>query len=271
MPFPHSAGYGHAFSAIFSDTMVLMSRKYDELPWPLLNPQSLDFLTTHGLHCYFESERQVNQKELNWIDRLHLKHCYEEISGVAEYLRSHPNEIIPSFMCNKITGAGKVWHSMPEQHLVDYFNSTTWSITLQELLSKDKEMTEVYSKSGRLYSNYQDGAPTEMHGSLYSNYNDVVPIEGAEKESVVKDRKALYVSQQDIELRMLAGFNYGYIIAKHMTGAKLSKKEQIYINEQEKSTDEWAWTASSFYCTFLAETSQKLTTLMHRMEKEKAD
>jgi len=253
-------------SSLYTNNEVIISRKYDNLPWPLLNPHAVDFLVTHGLHCYYASVQAVNIAELNWIERLHLQHCYEEISGVLDFFNKHEGYNVPELLCPQITGNGKMWHNMAEKHGIDYFNSSAYHITIQELLNKDPEMTSVYNRGGKLYSNYNDVASTDV--KLYSNYQDAAPMEIIAKPSIIKSRGAMYVSAQDIEVRMLAGFNYGLIIAKDLTGATLSSEEASYVKETVKTENEWAWTASSFYCTFYANTPAQLRSIMDTIEKK---
>jgi len=256
-------------SSLYTDNEVIISRKYDNLPWPLLNPHAVDFLVTPGLHCYYASVEAVNIPQLNWIERLHLQHCYEEISGVFDFFNNHQGYSVPEILCPQITGIGKMWHDMVEQHGIDYFNSSAYHITIQELLSKDPEFGRVYNNKGghgKLYSNYNDVAPAD--DKLYSNYNDAAAMEIIAKTSVIKNRKAMYVSQQDIEVRMLAGFNYGLIIAKDLTRATMSAEEVSYVKETEKTENEWAWTSSSFYCTFYSNTQAQLRSIMETIEKK---
>jgi len=225
---------GSAFSTLFSLDTAVVSRKHDNLPWPLLNPHSLDFLTTHGLHCYYATVETLQKDDLNWVDHLHLQHCAEDMKEVIQFLSDHDGFMVPELFCPQITGNGKKWQSTAEDYKVLYYNSSTYLVTLKELLSKDVEMAKVYTKGGKLYSNYQNAG-----------------LGNAEMTSeVIKSHNNYYISEQDVGLRMLAGFNYGLITVKHMTGLSMSVEEKIYIKEQEKTVSELAWSAGSFYCTF---------------------
>jgi len=247
--------YAETWSLLLTDDVALVSRKYDNIPWPILNPHSVDFLTTHGLHCYYDSMKAVRQENLDWIERLHLLHCYEEISGVLDFFNQHEGFAVPGLLCPQLTGNGKMWHSNAEFWQIDYYNSSTHRLTLNELLSKNDDFKKVYTRGGKLYSNYQQAGLGSTE------------LELAET-SVIKSRSALYVSEQDIGIRMLAGFNYGLVLAKHLTGVSMNEEEMKYVKEQVRTESEWAWTASSFYCTFYSETTSTLTSLLQEVEKK---
>jgi len=244
-----------ASTELFTDDELIVSRKYDNLPWPLLNPHSVDFQTTHGLHCYHSIVEALDKNEpLDWVEELHISHCYGELRGVVNFLSENPNFNIPELLCPKITGNGKIWHNTADFWPVEYYNCTgTYKITLNELLNLDPAYQRVYTKNGKLYSNYQNaGLGSTM----------------LELASVFKSRSALYISKQDIGIRMLAGFNYGLILAKHLLKVPMNEEEKAYIVGQQRTQDEWAWTTASFYCTFGDDAAFTLRELMKKVESK---
>jgi hypothetical protein len=253
-------------SSLFTDDSVLLSRKYDNLPWPLLNPHALNFITTHGLHCYFVSEASVKSAELNWIDELHLRHCYGEVKGALNFLEQHEGFSVPELLCPQMTGNGKHWHSIGQDYMIDYFDSNIQRMTISALLGKDPEMTKVYNRGDRELF----GKPVEVRADnstrLYVCYAHDAPREITPRKSVIKSLGNMFASEQDIALRILAGYNYGMIITKHMMGDPMTEEERAYAMEQEKTEFEWAWIAASFYCTFNSNAITKIKSLMVEIE-----
>jgi len=225
-------------NALVHDSQTsILSKTYDNLPWPLLNPHSLDFLTTHGLHCYFTNQKVLQKESTNFVDKLHSVHCLNELRGVKDFLINHPTFTVDDVLCPLITGNGKKWIHNLGNHIVNYYNGSVYRITLNEYLSKEIEFQHVYSQNGnldaRLYIEY-------AHDSGVRNFTS----------PIIKSFNQQYISSQDTELRMIAGFNYGLILMKHLTNLDLSEAEAQYIEEQKKTEEEWSWATASFLCTF---------------------
>jgi len=255
---------GNANGLLHEDATCILSKTYDGLPWPLLNPHSLDFLTTHGLHCFYSNQAtlQKPKSSITPVDKLHARHCMEEINGVKTFLVQHPKFKVDDFLCPTITGNGKNWIHHLGSHIVDYYNGSVYRVTLEEYFSKDPEFQRVYSQhpglDARLYVEYGHNSPGESDASpkepearrLYVDYSHQSPSKSGETGPIIKSINQQYISSQDTELRMIAGFNYGLILMKQLVNLGLTPLEAQYIKEQQKSLEEWAWAASSFMCTF---------------------
>jgi len=244
---------------LWTDDLVMVSRKYDGLPSPLLNPHALEFLTTHGLHCYYAVVDALPRTDLDWVTKLHLRHCLQEVTEVLRFFQEHKDFSIPELMCPQITGNDKTWLNKAEEHELNYYNGTSTKVTIAELLTKDTDLFGIYSNgSKKLYVNYSHQVPAK----LYVNYSHQLP----KKKSAATSLGNSYVSDQDTEMRMIAGFNYGVLILKHMLGKPLTEAEGSYLAEQEKSSSERAWAAASFYCTLHSSTSSVLGDLLTKTE-----
>ncbi len=243
-------------AVLHQDTNVIMSKRYENLPWPLLNPHSLEFLTTHALHCYYANEMTLEKAKrapLNFMDRLHTMHCLEELIEVHDYLRAHPNFHVDKSMCPQITGQGKNWMHHLGSHHIDYYSDKYNRISLREYLQKDPMFSVVYknlSTSDPLYVEYSHDSGTENQTS-----------------TIIKSFNQQYISAQDTEMRMIAGFNYGLILMKQLAKLDLTPEEALYIKEQNKSDSEKAWSSASFYCTFFEDSMTVIQKMAHQVRQ----
>jgi len=248
----------------------ILSKKVDGLPWPLLNPHSLEFLTTHGLHCYYSNEVTVSapKSAVTPIDKLHAQHCMQELNEVRDFLPTTPQFQVPSILCPTITGQGKEWKHHVGGHMLNYYNSTgVYKLTLDEYLLKDRDFQAVYrNKKGALYVNYSHNGPSvtqeKKDDKLYVNYSHNGGTTNG-TSSIVHSLNQQYISAQDTELRMIAGYHYGLVLLKHLIGTPMTEPEKLYMKETKKTEVEVAWVAASFVCTF----GDKTSALIQQMDQ----
>jgi len=264
-----------ASAAIFEDHQIILSKKIDNLPWPILNVHSLDFLTTHGLHCYYKSLETMNKQEMKPMDKMHLTHCLDEITGVLKYLNDNPSFSLPTHMCEKITGVGKDWLYESGEYYLNYLDNDFSKITVSDYLIKDEDYKTVYTKiknmgnikqDDKIKTLYVDYGHSMPKKTLYVDYSHSLPRSNV-SSSIFKSENLQFISQQDNEMRIIAGFNYGLILLKDMLKMELNPSEKEYVLNNIKTQSEWSWMSASFYCSFKDKTKDTLGDFQDKVQK----
>jgi len=229
----------------------------------------------------------------NWIDTLHLIHCRAEVQGVVDFLQQRPDFSVPHEMCPQISGKEKDFSVRPA--VADFYKQgAVEHMDIVEMLNQDP-LYEIYtnkSQNDRLYVDYSHSPATKkslrsptgnnQNSRLYVDYGHNPATKKSQNTAdvgVIKTLMDTFISNADVDLRTVAGYNYGAILLKSLLHQPLTASEAGYIAEQKKTQSEWSWAAASFTCTFgnavetvasLQSTLRKVDLVLNRKSKARA-